>query len=250
MTTPPTATLLWILGTGLLMSAIALVGAVTLLVPQKRFARVVLVLVALAAGSLLGGALFHLVPAATEALEDPLQVQLLVAVGFVAFLALEQLLHWHHCLRPTRARRPIGYLVLVADGLHNLIGGLAVGSAFVIDVRLGLVTWAAAAAHEIPQELGDFGLLVHSGWSRRNALLYNVASALTFPVGGVIAYLLAGQVEVALLLPFAAGSFLYIAAADHIPEFTAEESLPSKLLHTGAFVVGLSTLYGVAVLAG
>lgn len=85
------------------------------------------------------------------------------------------------------AHRPLGVLILVADGLHNLIGGLAVGSAFVIDTRLGIVTWLVAAAHEVPQELGDFGILVHSGWERRSALAFNVISAATFLAGSLAA---------------------------------------------------------------
>lgn len=144
-------------------------------------------------------------------------------------------------------REPLGYLVLVADALHNLIGGLAVGGAFVIDTKLGIVTWLAAAAHEIPQELGDFGILVHSGWSRRGALLWNLFSAATFPLGGLIAYLLAERVDVAVLLPFAAGNFLYIAAADLMPQLRAT-SLRGQLEQFGMFVLGLLLLLGVALI--
>jgi zinc and cadmium transporter len=147
------------------------------------------------------------------------------------------------------AHRPVGYLILFADGLHNLIGGLAVGSAFVLDTRLGIVTWLVAAAHEIPQELGDFGLLIHSGWSPRHALTYNVASALTFLVGSVAAYALAGAVDVTYLIPFAAGNFIYIATADLIPEFTTEESAEGKITHTLSFALGLGLLYALALVA-
>lgn len=143
-----------------------------------------------------------------------LAVYVWVAAGLFSFFVLEQFLHWHHCHRPVSAHQPLGYMVLAADALHNLIGGLAVGSAFVIDVRLGVVTWLVAAAHEVPQELGDFGILVHSGWKRVQALAYNLASALTFLLGGLIAYAVAGQVRIAVLVAFAAGNFLYIAVAD------------------------------------
>ncbi|WP_197515701.1 ZIP family metal transporter [Arthrobacter sp. U41] len=240
-------TLVWIVISGVLMSSLALVGSVTLLLPEKYFGRVVLPLVALAAGSLLGGALFHMLPEAVEAVGNVLAVYGSLALGFVSFLVLEQFLHWHHCHRSKSAHRPVGYLILMADGLHNFIGGLAVGSAFVLDIRLGIITWLVAAAHEIPQELGDFGLLVHSGWSRRHALMFNVASALTFLIGGVTAYGLSGTLNVAFLVPFAAGNFIYIAAADLIPQFTADASAVAKLSHTLSFVLGLGGLFLLAV---
>jgi zinc and cadmium transporter len=137
-------------------------------------------------------------------------------------------------------------MILVADGLHNLIGGLAVGSAFALDTRLGIVTWFVAAAHEVPQELGDFGILIHSGWDRRQALVFNVLSALTFLAGSLIAYGLAERVDVGFLVPFAAGNFVYIATADLLPELTASRVLRDKLVHTLGFVIGLGLLLGVA----
>lgn len=243
------STLTWIVLGGVAMSALALVGIVAILLPERLFARVVLPLVALAAGSLLGGALFHMLPQSVAVLGTSPAVFGWVALGFVAFLVLEQLLHWHHCHRAPgeHHHRPVGYLVLVADGIHNLIGGLAVGSAFVLDVRLGVVTWLVAAAHEVPQELGDFGVLVHSGWSRRRALVFNVVSALTFLLGSVLAYVMAGQLDVRVLVPFAAGNFIYIAAADLLPQFTSRESMAEKLVHTTSFVLGLGFLYLLAV---
>lgn len=243
------STLAWIIVSGALMSALALVGSVTLVLPPKVFQRIILPLVALAAGTLLGGALFHMLPASIEALGNGVAVYGWVALGFVSFLVLEQFLHWHHCHRAAEAQhRPVGYLILLADGLHNLVGGLAVGSAFVLDIRLGIIAWLVAAAHEIPQELGDFGLLVHSGWTRKHALMFNVLSALTFLLGGIIAYGLSGAVDVAFLVPFAAGNFIYIAAADLIPQFTTQESTLAKLLHTLSFGVGLGLLFVLALI--
>jgi zinc and cadmium transporter len=136
----------------------------------------------------------------------------------------------------------------MADGVHNFIGGLAVGTAFVVDIRLGLVTWLVAAAHEVPQELGDFGILVHSGWSRTSALAYNMASALTFLLGGVVAYFASSGLSTAWLLPFAAGNFLYIALADLVPELTTPPSPHEKATLTVGVAVGLAALLALAVI--
>lgn len=229
------------------MSALALSGSLTLILPDRVFNQVVPPLVALAAGSLLGGALFHMLPESIAALGNNLTVYAWLAAGLLSFFVLQQYLHWHHCHRPVEAHRPVGYLILVADGLHNLIGGLAVGSAFVVDIRLGVVTWLVAAAHEVPQELGDFGILIHSGWGRVSALAYNVASALTFLLGTLTAYALSSHVEVAELIPFAAGNFIYIALADLVPELTAPPAVHQRVIYTVGFAGGLVLLYVVAV---
>lgn len=126
---------------------------------------------------------------------------------------------------------------------------MAVGSAFVVDFRLGIVTWLVAAAHEIPQELGDFGILVHSSWNTRQALLYNVLSALTFPAGGLLAYGFAGHVDVAVLVPFAAGNFIYIALTDLLPEISTSPIAKHKIVQTLSFAIGLLVLWVIAVLA-
>lgn len=162
-------TLAWVVTASTAMALIALSGSITLLLPGPVFSRVVLPLVALAAGSLLGGALFHLLPEAVTLLGNDLGTYGWAAGGVVTFLVLEQFLHWHHCHRPAAAHRPMGYLILVADGFHNVIDGLAIGAAFTAGTRLGLVTWLVLAAHEVPQELGDFGILIHEGWGRRAA---------------------------------------------------------------------------------
>jgi zinc and cadmium transporter len=241
-------TLGWIIVAGLGMAVLALSGSLTLVLPERVFQRLVLPLVSLAAGSLLGGALFHMLPAAVEATGNALSVYVWVAVGVLVFLVLEQYLHWHHCHRPVTAHRPVGYLILTADAVHNLIGGLAVGAAFVADLRLGAVTWLVAAAHEIPQELGDFGILVHSGWTKAHALAWNLASASTVLVGALAAYLMADLIDVAALIPFAAGNFVYIALADLVPELTTLPAAHDKTIHTVGFTTGLALLWAVAQL--
>jgi zinc and cadmium transporter len=241
-------TLAWVLAAGVAMSLLALTGSLTLRLPERVFKQLVLPLVALAAGSLIGGAVFHLLPAAVATLGNRLVVYGWLAAGLAGFFLLEQYLHWHHCHRPLGAHRPLGYLILVADGFHNLVGGLAIGAAFVTDTRLGVVTWLVAAAHEVPQELGDFGILVHSGWTRRAALAFNLASAATVVVGAVAAYALAAQLQVAVLLAFAAGNFLYIALADLLPELTTSPAPHDKAVHTAGFTLGLLLLLLVALL--
>ena len=238
--------LLWIVGSGLAMSAIALVGSVTLILSEATLKRILLPLVAFAAGSLLGGAFFHMIPAGLAADLSDVTVYSLVLAGFAVFFGLEQFLHWHHCHRAeTACKKPLSYLILIGDGLHNFLGGLAVAGTFLIDIRLGVVTWLAAAAHEVPQELGDFGVLVHGGWERRQALFYNVLSALTFLVGGLIAYAASFRLDVSFLVPFAAGNFLYIGASDLIPEVKEHADLKVNAIHFLAFAAGAALMLTV-----
>jgi zinc and cadmium transporter len=228
---------------GVAMSAIALVGTVTLVLRQETLSRALLPLVAFAAGSLIGGALFHMIPASVQELGNTLTVYIWIAAGFLLFLGLEQFIHWHRGHETAEnAREPLTYLILIADGLHNLLGGMAVGAAFLIDVRLGISTWIAAAIHEVPQELGDFAVLVHGGWPKRKALFYNFVSALAFLLGGIVAYLASARIPVAVLVPFAAGNFLYIGAADLIPEIKATRKSSVNVLHFLAFAFGLAVL--------
>lgn len=237
-----TVELAWICGSGLLMSAIALVGGVTLVISPARLRQILLPLVALSAGTLLGGAFFHLVPASIERSGNRVDVYLCILAGFTTFFGLEQFLNWHHCHQVQCEHEPLTYLILAADAVHNFVGGLAVGGAFLIDIRVGISAWIAAAAHEVPQELGDFAVLVHGGWKPGRALLFNLLSALTFLLGGIVAYATSRHADVSFLLPFAAGNFIYIAAADLIPEVKHHTSLARNIIHFIFFVSGLGLL--------
>jgi zinc and cadmium transporter len=243
-------TFLWILCGGVLMGAISLVGSVTLVLSEATLKKVLLPLVSFAAGSLLGGALFHMIPASLLRM-PPMTTFGWVALGFLIFFGLEQFLHWHHCHRASAGcKKPLTYLILIGDGLHNFLGGLSIAGVFLLDIRLGIAAWIAAAAHEIPQELGDFAVLIHGGWKKKTALLFNLLSGLTFLVGGLVAYAASQQISVQWLVPLAAGNFLYIGASDLVPEVNKAHSFKINLLHFTVFTAGLGLLFAIATLGG
>ncbi len=244
-------TLLWIILGGVLMSAIALVGSLTLILKEDILHKIVLPLVAFSAGCLMGGAFLHMLPEVLHETEDHLAPFLWVLAGFITFYALEQFLHWHHCHRDSATcKKPLGYLILIGDGLHNLIGGLSVAAAFVMDIRLGIAAWLAAAAHEVPQEMGDFAVLLHGGWTKKKALLLNVISASSFLVGGLIAYAVSSRVEIWFLVPYAAGNFIYIGASDLVPEVNKQRELKGSLIHFASFAAGIGLMYVMKVFFG
>lgn len=233
------------------MSLVALVGSATLLLRPETLERILKPLVAFAAGSLLGGAFFHMLPAATEQGLSTADACLWMMVGFTLFLGLEQFLHWHHCHRATaECKKPLTYLILLGDGLHNFLGGLGVAGVFLLDVRLGVGAWLAAAAHEVPQELGDFGVLVHGGWRKGQALLFNLLSGLTFLVGSLVAYAASATIDVTALVPFAAGNFIYIGASDLVPEVNKHHKISVNLVNFLSFSAGLALLWVIRLVLG
>lgn len=128
------------------------------------------------------------------------------------------------------------------------MGGLAIGGIFLIDILLGVLAWLAAAAHEVPQEFGDYAVLLHSGWRKGSALLFNFVSGLSFLLGGLLAYAVGQRLDVTWLVPFAAGNFIYIGASDLIPEVKGHEKLSVSAIHFAAFLMGLALLLGVQLI--
>ncbi len=238
----------WIVSSSLLMSAIALIGSVTLVLREETLQRILLPLVAFAAGSLIGGAFLHMIPAGMVKYRGDDSFYLWILLGILVFFGLEQLLHWHHCRRAeTSCKQPLTYLILIGDALHNFIGGLAIAGTFLIDIRLGIMAWLAAAAHEVPQELGDFGVLIHGGWKKSRALMFNLFSALTFLVGGLTAYLVSFKLNVDFLVPFAAGNFIYIGASDLVPEINKHSDLKANFIHFASFAAGMALMWIIKV---
>ena len=236
--------LLTILVFGLMMSLLAFVGGLLVLLPEAFLKRWIKLLVAFAAGSLLGGAFFHMLPHALSESSQTSTVMLWVVLGFAGFLVLEQLLEWHHCHKvPSEHVKPVGPLLLIADGVHNFLGGLAIGAIFLADTKAGISAWTAAALHEIPQEIGDFGAIVHSGFSTKKALLLNFLSALTFPLGGALAYFAGQSFETHYLIALGCGNFIYIASVDLIPEVKRAKQFSETLLRFCFFALGVALLY-------
>lgn len=234
----------WIITSGLIMCLIALIGSVVFFMTEATFQKVLLPAVALSAGTMIGGAFLHMIPEGLAAFQGSSQLFFLwLLAGFLSFFALEQFIHWHHCRRAEAScKMSLGYLVLIGDGLHNFIGGLAVAGTFLIDIRLGITTLVVAAAHEVPQELGDFAVLLHAGWGRKEALLYNLLSGLTFLVGGLVAYSAAKAFDISFLVPLAAGNFIYIGASDLIPEVNKHKNPRENLKNFAAVALGMGLM--------
>jgi zinc and cadmium transporter len=229
------------------ISLIAFVGIFTFLLRQELLNRTLLVLVALSTGALLGGAFLHLIPETIEQVGGSLEIFLYLLLGFSIFFVLEQFLQWRHQHTTTPQVKPFSYLILVSDGVHNFIDGLIIAASFVTSFPLGVATTLAVALHEVPQELGDFGVLVYGGFGKTRALIFNFASAITAIAGGVVGYFAYSilQSSIVYLLPFAAGNFIYIAAADLIPEIKHQVSLRRSVVHFGVFIIGIAIMLTV-----
>ena len=257
----PAAALLSVLA----ISLASLAGALTLSLGPERLERTVFLLVAFAVGAMLGGAVLHLIPESYEALGDGPLAGLLVLGGVVAFFVLEKFLHWRHQHGAPEAiegasghvhgghrhgpdaAAPFALVNLVGSVAHNLIDGAIVAAAYLVSLETGLVTTLAVMLHEIPQEIGNFGVLVYGGYPPRRALLYNFAAGLAGLVGAGLVLVLGSEVEglADALLPVTAGAFLYIAGSDLIPELNRRHSYPA------AKAVGqlAMMLLGIAVMA-
>ena len=241
--------LIWTVLCGIGVALISLTGAITLVMGERRLRTLLLPLVALSAGSLIGSALFNMLPAVEEHMGSSRQAHAWMALGFVLFFAFEQLVHWHHSKQGSADHHhPMTILVLLGDGLHKLVGGLAVGAAFSISPSVGLTTFIAEIAHEIPHELGDFGTLVHGGLTPFRALLWNFLSALPFLFGGLAATWVSSRVHISLapLLAVAAGNFFYLGAVDLLPELNRHSPFGARIWHVFCFLAGLFGMFALS----
>ena len=242
--------LLWILLITVIDGLLALTGAISFLLSKKFFSKTLIVLVAFSVGALLGGAFFHLIPEALKSLKLITTIILFV-LGIFIFFMLEKLIHWRHCHDENCKTHPFSYLILYGDAMHNFIDGLLIASSFLISIPIGIVTSILVLAHELPQELGYFGVLVHGGFSRSKALFFNLLSQLTSVLGGLIGYYFIQAHNYAiLLLPIAAGGFVYIAVQDLIPEILKEKDTMKRIINLLGIIAGLGVLISAKIFAG
>jgi zinc and cadmium transporter len=229
------------------VSLISLVGILGLVAREALLRRLLPLLVSFAVGALLGDALFHILPELAEDGGLTTGISTVVVGAMVFFFVLEKFIHLHHQLGSPGGQghiRPVALNNLLGDGIHNFVDGAIIAGAFLVDARLGVATAAAVAFHEIPQEIGDLGILVHAGLTPRRAVIYNLASALTAVLGAVLTLALedaVGGLE-RPLLAMSAGAFIYIAGADLIPELHRATDLRTSLVQFVGVTAGFATM--------
>lgn len=238
-------------------SIASLIGGILLLVKETLAHRISHFLTSFAAGALLGTAFFDLMPEAAEAVEKSEgkhdTVFLWVVLGIIIFYLLERAIHWfhHHSFEHTPAKkhlprkRPLVTLIMFGDSVHNFIDGVAIAVTFLTNAPLGIITAFAVAAHEIPQEIGDFGVMLHEGLSRKKVIWFNVISAAVSFVGAILAYFLGKQIEgiLPIALSLTAGFFMYIALSDLLPEIHHDEKKGYAFLETIFLLLGVGIIW-------
>lgn len=242
-----TTTLSTILLFTALGSVVSLIGGILLLIKRGWAERLTEPLSAFAAGALLGTAFLDLLPEAVEAAEemaiDPHSIFLWVLVGIISFFLLERFVHWfhHHHEHAEHAKKPVGALIVLGDSVHNFIDGVAIAVTFLVDPALGVITTLAVGAHEIPQEIGDFAVLLKAGYSRKKVLWLNVFSACTALLGALITFIVGPSIAGSLpvLLAITAGFFAYIALSDLVPEIHAWGTRKLAILETSLLLLGV-----------
>lgn len=244
-------TLIWVytLGSVLVVSLISLIGVITLGLNQERLNRILFYVVSFSAGALLGDVFIHLLPELMEG-EGALQSGFYVLFGIMLFFVLERVLKWHHSHSSHKEEiHSVAYLTMVGDALHNFLDGMAIAASFLVSIPVGLATAGAVIFHEIPQEIGQFAVLVHGGWSRKKALLYNFFSALTAILGALLVLIFSQAVTGAstFLLSLGAASFIYVAMADLIPELQKEPGTRRSIFQLFAMILGIAIMASLLV---
>jgi zinc and cadmium transporter len=246
-----------------LVSIVSLIGIFTLSIKAKNLNKLLILFVSFSAGALFGDVFLHLLPHVVHEHGFSLSVSFSVLAGIVSMFAIEKIIHWRHCHHSVCEEdgehtheldeqhvHSFAIMNLIGDGVHNVIDGLIIGASYLVSMPVGIATTIAVVLHEIPQEIGDFGVLLHGGFSKKKALMFNFLTALGAFLGVVIALVLYKYVEniVFLLAPFAAGSFIYIAGSDLIPELHKESGGRKSIKQFILFVLGIAIMVPILFL--
>lgn len=234
----------WILtlGSVIAVSLVSLIGIVALRFKEMTLKRLVIYLVSFSAGALLGDVFIHLLPEAFDGSINLTTISLLVLMGIIASFVLEKVVCWRHCHIPTSKehQHPFAYVNLFGDFIHNFIDGIIIASSYLVNTAVGISTTFAVMLHEIPQEMGDFGVLIHAGFSRKKAIFFNFLVSLSAIAGAVITILLATSTNiVGYLIPFAAGNFLYLSLSDLFPEIQKETETKQSVKQLAFIALGV-----------
>ncbi|HLC61015.1 MAG TPA: ZIP family metal transporter [Candidatus Nanoarchaeia archaeon] len=241
------STLAYILTAITIVSLISIIG-ILIFINKKLMDKSLFFLVSFAAGTLLGAAFLDLLP---ETLENGFNtfIPIFILIGITSFFVLEKFLHWHHHHTEHQHKEvhAFTYLNLVGDGIHNFLDGAIISVSFMSSTQLGIATTIAIIAHEIPQEIGDFGVLIYGGFSKLKALVFNFLSALTAIIGALVAYFYSSRFENSnlYLSAFAIGGFVYIAGTDLIPEIQKETDLKKSFIQLILMILGIFLIWAV-----
>ena len=245
------------------VSLVSLVGIAAFSLRQDILNKTLFAFVGLAAGALLGDAIIHLIPESLEVIGDEAHFGLAVLSGIFLFFVLEKVLRWHHAHHADEADHAgheafeadashthLAPMVLVADGIHNMVDGAVIAASYLVSPALGFATTIAVFLHEVPQEIADYALLIHAGYSRVRALFWNFLSGLTALIGAGIVLFVGGETETlgAYAAAVTAGAFIYLAAADLIPDLNKRTGVRSSLVSLGSFLVGIALMFALLAL--
>ncbi len=251
---------LYTLGSVFIVSLISLIGITTLSLNTRLLNKSIFILISIAVGALFTDALINLIPETYDKFKSTPVATFWIMSGIFSFFILEKILNWRHThnieniyeaqlenknVKTSQKIHPLGFLILFSDGIHNFLDGIIIGASYLISIEVGMATTVAIILHEIPQEISDFGILLHSGMKKMQALLLNFLSALTAVLGAVLALAVGNTNEalVPIATAFAAGSFLYIAGSDLVPELHKVTNIKNSIIQFAAMVIGAAGIW-------
>lgn len=243
----------YILLSVILISLISFIGIFTLSLNTKKLNKVLIYLISFSAGAILGDVFIHLLPEVVEGASFTIRTSLYILSGIGVFFVLEKFIHWQHChahMTEENHVHPFAYTNLVGDGLHNFIDGIIIAASYIISIPAGIATTIAVALHEIPQEIGDFSILLHGGFSKKKALLLNFTSALMAIIGASLTIAIGNTLEnlESVLIPLAIGGFIYIAGSDLIPELHKETQIKKSIIQLISLILGVMIMFSLTLL--